>query len=667
MSADNEPREGAPAGAPAIDELEAMQKELKVLKQKVKQLTAENEALHARLRDSENGHEAAKNKAQPPAPPLVENQPPAHESPTDEDVEEPAPPSAGYKILFAVLGLLAVAAAGCSIYFNSLDGEMVFDDPSAIGANIDVVNPRRDFDTDYFKGLLNHDFWGGEFGPASHRSFRPITVLTYRWNWLTDGLNVRGFHVANVLLHGTVCGLFFGVCVIWLGFTANALFAALLFAVHPVHCDAVSSIVGRAEVLCAVFFLLSLLSFHVVAASGCGIVSKSLAFILSVFMAICSALSKETGLTVLAVCVVYDIVVGLGHVSSVTGPLLTKVKSLRARLARAVALVSFALVVGIVRVQHTGTPTLFIEADNAAAFHPSRTTRLLSFSHLYSFNWRLLVFPKTLCHDWNGDAIPLVHSWADPRLVWPLLMYACFLQIAISALVGTTRTLNQKNSQAALIGMALLGIPFIPSTGMFFIVGFTAAERVLYLPSMGFCILAGCFIHYLRTKFRRNRGALGLLFLFSLGYIAAFGAKTWSRNEAWNNPIALFKSAVISAPGNGKNHYNYALNVMNAGGHRNEYYDYYETAHKLSPIDPDYLGAIALDKARGGFLQEALPLFKQTVKLSKMRGPHQQIDPLLNLAVTHRNLRGWYCSPHILSSRRFYVFCRLCPWWRSVA
>ena len=54
-----------------------------------------------------------------------------------------------------------------------------------------------------------------------------------------------------VLAHGAICGLFFSVSVIRFGFSWNALFAALLLALHPANCDTAASLVGRAIILCA--------------------------------------------------------------------------------------------------------------------------------------------------------------------------------------------------------------------------------------------------------------------------------------------------------------------------------------------------------------------------------------------------------------------------------
>ena len=73
----------------------------------------------------------------------------------------------------------------------------------------------------------------------SHKSYRPLTVLTFRLNYLLSELSAPSYHLLNVVLHAVVCVLFLRVCRTFLDRTSS-LVAALLFAVHPIHTEAVS-------------------------------------------------------------------------------------------------------------------------------------------------------------------------------------------------------------------------------------------------------------------------------------------------------------------------------------------------------------------------------------------------------------------------------------------
>ncbi len=147
--------------------------------------------------------------------------------------------------------LVGVLALAC--YLNSVRGQFVFDDSEAIVGNQDV-DPATPLSR-----VFTDDFWGKRItDKTSHKSYRPLTVLTFRWNyWLSGGLKPFGFHLTNVVLHGIVSVLYLEVCRSlargsWT-YRKEAdgrkqsgvgptwpLLAALVFAVHPIHTESVS-------------------------------------------------------------------------------------------------------------------------------------------------------------------------------------------------------------------------------------------------------------------------------------------------------------------------------------------------------------------------------------------------------------------------------------------
>lgn len=144
--------------------------------------------------------------------------------------------------------LAVVLGAGC--YWNSLDGGLVHDDVFAVKDNMDL---RADTPLSH---LFLHDFWGESMSSAvSHKSYRPLTVLSFRLNYLLHGLRPWGYHLGNLVLHCLATWLFGCLC-------RREVFAAaggdrengegprrraycsgiamLLFSIHPVHTEAVS-------------------------------------------------------------------------------------------------------------------------------------------------------------------------------------------------------------------------------------------------------------------------------------------------------------------------------------------------------------------------------------------------------------------------------------------
>lgn len=146
----------------------------------------------------------------------------------------------------------------CGLVFgNSLSNDFTFDDSSAIVSNRHVHTN----DTDWLS-VWWVDYWGTPIqSEHSHKSYRPLTTLTFRLNFLFSGLNAWSYHATNVLLHALVSCILYRLMLNVLNDYAPSLLLTLWFAVHPVKCDAVASIVGRAELLSTFFFLMALFCF----------------------------------------------------------------------------------------------------------------------------------------------------------------------------------------------------------------------------------------------------------------------------------------------------------------------------------------------------------------------------------------------------------------------
>ena len=122
-------------------------------------------------------------------------------------------------------------------YLNSLSCGLVYDDIGAIRKNMDL-RPNTPW-----WNLLYNDYWGQPMGDElSHKSYRPLTVATFRLNYMLHELEPLGYHLVNVLLHSAVVYLYVLLCGVVFSEVWPALIAGLLFAVHPIHTEAVSII-----------------------------------------------------------------------------------------------------------------------------------------------------------------------------------------------------------------------------------------------------------------------------------------------------------------------------------------------------------------------------------------------------------------------------------------
>ena len=171
---------------------------------------------------------------------------------------EPAAVTASHRVVAVACGLLVLAVFAA--YANSLSGPFVFDDKDSIVNNL----------------TLRHLWPLGEVvAPLSGGltvSVRPTLNLSFALNFAAGGLDVRGYHVTNVLIHALAGLTFFGLvrrtlaqpslCARYGEAAVPVAFtAAALWALHPLQTEAVTYIVQRAESLMGLFYLVALYGF----------------------------------------------------------------------------------------------------------------------------------------------------------------------------------------------------------------------------------------------------------------------------------------------------------------------------------------------------------------------------------------------------------------------
>ncbi|XP_074758195.1 protein O-mannosyl-transferase TMTC1 isoform X2 [Athene noctua] len=591
----------------------------------------------------------------------------------------PSPPSAGGRRGGAAAAAAAVLAGLCALcYGNSLRGEFVHDDVWAIVNNPDVRAAAP------VAAAFANDFWGKRMAEnTSHKSYRPLCVLTFKLNILLAGMNPFYFHAVNVILHCLVTLVLMYTCDKAVFKDCRLAFVtALFFAVHPIHTEAVTGIVGRADVLACLLFLLAFLSYNrsvdqLYVGEHFPPTASPFFLLLSLFFGTCAMLVKETGVTVFGVCLVYDFfslscnglkLNGGIHPRSARQSAVSPSASLqvppagrengkhrfahrgtwsschpvspeeqqssglsvpskamwairsyltannnqnflytaRPFLKRAALVISYVILVLYFRLWIMGgSMPMFSEQDNPASFSPYLLTRFLTYSYLLAFNAWLLLAPITLCYDWQVGSIPLIESIWDARNLATVFLVLVMTLLSLHC-IAAFKKLEHKE---VLVGLLFLVFPFIPASNLFFRVGFVVAERVLYMPSMGYCIL---FVHGLKKLSTwLSKWRIAILTLFAL-LLLLFSWKTVKQNEIWLSRESLFSSGVKTLPHNAKVHYNYA-NFLKDQGRNAEAIYHYKTALKLYPRHAsalNNLGTLTKDVA------EAKDYYRQALQLN---------------------------------------------------
>ena len=135
-----------------------------------------------------------------------------------------------------------VVAAAVACYAKTPFGELVHDDIFAIERNADI-RPEAPI-----SALFLNDYWGKSLkSPDSHKSYRPLCVLSFRAQFWLHGSRPFGYRFVNVLLHIAVCLSLVRLCDGVLACSKMfSVMIGLVFAVHPIHAEAVR-VVRRAS------------------------------------------------------------------------------------------------------------------------------------------------------------------------------------------------------------------------------------------------------------------------------------------------------------------------------------------------------------------------------------------------------------------------------------
>ncbi|CRK86591.1 CLUMA_CG000216, isoform A [Clunio marinus] len=474
----------------------------------------------------------------------------------------------------AIIALLCIFC-----YYNTLYCGFVFDDISAIKDNRDLRQHTP------FKNIFMNDFWGTPmYKEQSHKSYRPLCVLTFRWNYAVHGLDPVGYHLVNVAMHILVSIMYFCMCTTIVP-DLVAFIAALFFAVHPIHTEAVTGVVGRAEVMCSIFFLAAFISYTKASLSRKSTGWRYL--FLSVVAVTAAMLCKEQGITICGICAIYEIFVVqkvhmndlkhmLQNVTCGKAPSLTNNWWPNEATRRLVVLCLSTVGLLFARLHIMGSQLpVFTRFDNPSSVSPT-PSRQLTYNYLVSVNLRLLLFPNDLCCDWTMGTIELIKSFNDVRNVMTILTYTIYgwmIWLAISCE-------NRRKANALLMSLAFMILPFLPASNLFFPVGFVVAERVLYMPSMGFCLMVAYGFHLILERCFSKK----LIWFCMAAFLMSHAIKTWNRNWDWESEYSIFMSGLRVNKKNAKL-FNNVGHALESDGKFLEALKYFQSAVKVQKDD----------------------------------------------------------------------------------
>ncbi len=434
-----------------------------------------------------------------------------------------------------------VAGAAFFIFSGTFSNPFLHDDIAIIGENPLVRESGRFLET------FQHDYWGVlETNDRRDRLYRPHTIASFALNHAISGLNPLGYRIANALIHALAC-----LALLWLClrfglslFSAGAV--SLLFALHPVHTEAVNAVVARADLMAAVGVFSGLGLLMGVALPGAkpvetqkssrreseGHLSYGSVFApvgLACALCLFALLSKEIGVALLFSALLWWLWsrYALGE---------TEHPPFGHTLIAVCALALVLIVYVWMRYAALGMlarPYPPSKLDNVLALMPAGE-RIFGAIGVLGRYFKLLVWPWPLSIDYSFAQIPVEGAEAT---LWTVTGGVAFLAWCYAA----WRT--RETMPWVAFGLVVFVGAYLSVSNLLIPMGTIMAERVLYIPSAGFLIaLVPTAQAWLDGKDWRIGAALFVVACL------IFGVLTLKRNHEWGDTLRFWRRTAEVSP-----------------------------------------------------------------------------------------------------------------------
>ena len=395
-----------------------------------------------------------------------------------------------------LIGLCLLVVLGLAVYANSLKGEFLLDDVNLIKDNPDI----RSF------AHIGKIFSRSVIGPSGemYGYYRPLRTFLFMLEYSLWGLDVRGYHLVNILLHIAVALVLFWFITLLFNDRLLSFLASLFFLLHPVQVEVVSFISDCDNSLSLLFALLSFI-FYIRAVHGKRLADQAL----MLFSFLLGLLAKENILILPLAVLVYHWAFG---------------QRIKPRLF--LSLVSLAAAYIVLRL------TLL---RSALVYVPSLSQMFEAVPGFFvavGKYLQILIFPFGL----HVQAQEPLFRFTDPRAIAGAVIVLLYLFWGFKV---------KRSNRLVFFSIFWFFIWLIPHSNIYPI-GPYLSERWLYVPSVGFfVILARGLSFSLKDKRFQVLGAI-----LVVGLSGFYSYLTVSQNRYWREAVTFYKRAVEFSPEN---------------------------------------------------------------------------------------------------------------------
>jgi len=472
----------------------------------------------------------------------------------------------------AVLSIVVIFSS-LAIYINSLGGDFIWDDIEQIVENPaikDIGNIPSFFTSDLWR-LISNPTIGSYY-------YRPFFLLSLAVDYNLWKLNPFGYHISNLILHAISSFMVYLVGRRLFSNHMAAFIGSMLFAVHPVHVESVAWVSGRTDPMAALFFLLSFY-LYMLFKDGKGF--TMLVFSLTTYLF--SLLSKEIGITLPLLLLVYEL-----SFKPQAEPKHYRIKSLK--------VIGIYLIISLVYLYMRAL--VLGEAIGEFSASPPLEKRIYTSFGVILDYIRIMVLPVNLKLLYD---VPLRESIFNWQVISSLLLL-CAVFIAT--------LLTYRKDQMVFFAAAWFFITILPVSNIVPLRPTMMAERYLYIPSVGICLLEGLvFYKIYQTGFLLSPYLKVLIFLLFI----ILSAITLQRNRLWKDEATYFAKMAEDAPQNTYAHHNLGETYRKAGNMDNAIKEW-QAAIQLYPLHPEANNSLANVALIQGNYPEAVRRYKIAIQ-----------------------------------------------------
>jgi tetratricopeptide (TPR) repeat protein len=495
-------------------------------------------------------------------------------------------------------------------YSNSFQSALVFDNGPVI-----TQDPRiRAVTAKNVEAILTGQYW---YINSNVGLYRPLTTLSYLLNYaaLGNGIRPAGYHWINVALHAANVTLVYGLGMLIWAAPEPAWALAAIWGLHPLLTEAVTNIVGRADLLAAFGVLMGLLC------HGRAIATtkwRRVAWLAALVAAQTVGLfSKENAAVLPILMLLFD------FTSPRRAPWRKRAFSYTVIVIPLAAFLCLSSAITHMQIDFVENPLI------GAGFWTARMTAVKVMGKLM---W-LFVWPYRLSADYSYNAVPLFAwqpwRWEDAKAL--LALVACLCAASVASFLALRR---RRVGRPAVFFLGFFFLALAPTSNVFVLIGSIMAERFMYLPSVG---LAGCVMAatYALSRLRFfQRPASGGAAWAALGVLLFFyAARTYARNFDWQDARSLWKSAAKVSPLAARAHYNLGRELAHVRNRLPDAVAEFQAALKIRPDFADAYNNLGDALSRiPGRLPEAIAAYRSALRL----------EP--NHADAHNNLGDAFAS-----------------------